>query len=465
MYLKARSAVWRLWLSTLGGLFLLGCAQTGRIYVSTPQINTRERLVARRLEESEWLKRQLTNSDTITTTFQGVEDFREFAGFYAQVRAAFDPSQGALSAGTLNNQLLAQETEQWQLKKLNLEAKNDYLRALSSTNTATATSSNTPGSTPPNTNPAPSAPGLPSPPSNSFSNPPALPSPTNIVETQAKAGLLDLLHDKMAYRTEVISAIKSVELDDSHDLAGMMLYDLNFSVTIVPGDNLERLAQVKISLQDQNEPGQLARRVPELRRFFSVWKDELQAEIIRDAAGLQHRFTNRQLNQNDQNFIRWFLVTELPVLRSQLEQEHELIKGLQQTSPSWTDFLKVAAQHRLFYLFTPAMVKGREEAPARGEELQKAAARVHSMLEAVEKLESAAASANSREVLALLTNESGSTVSLDPPGGRLVLETIPLAVWCKYHDTLGRFVIIEAPQTAFASTNVGPRLSGLKVTE
>jgi hypothetical protein len=139
MNLKARSAVWRLWLSTLGGLFLLGCAQTGRIYVSTPQINTRERLVARRLEESEWLKRQLTNSDTITTTFQGVEDFREFAGFYAQVRAAFDPSQGALSAGTQTNQRLAQETEQWQLKKLNLEAKNDYLRALSSTNTATAT--------------------------------------------------------------------------------------------------------------------------------------------------------------------------------------------------------------------------------------------------------------------------------------------------------------------------------------
>src|SRR6266404_6211521 len=95
----------------MAGFVLVGCVDTGRIYVSTPQVNTRERLVARRVEESEWLRRQLTNSDSITTTFQGVEDFREFSGFFAQVRASFDPSQGALSSGALNNQRLAQETE------------------------------------------------------------------------------------------------------------------------------------------------------------------------------------------------------------------------------------------------------------------------------------------------------------------------------------------------------------------
>jgi hypothetical protein len=65
----------------MAGFVLAGCVDTGRIYVSTPQVNTRERLVARRAVESESLRRQLTNSDSITTTFQGVEGFREFSGF------------------------------------------------------------------------------------------------------------------------------------------------------------------------------------------------------------------------------------------------------------------------------------------------------------------------------------------------------------------------------------------------
>ena len=80
---------------SIGLLFATSCSQTkGSLYVSHPQIHTRERLVDQRQREQQWIEKQLGETDKIQTTYQGLRDFREFVGFYNELAVSLNPAQG-----------------------------------------------------------------------------------------------------------------------------------------------------------------------------------------------------------------------------------------------------------------------------------------------------------------------------------------------------------------------------------
>src|ERR1041384_6745180 len=66
---------------------------TGVIYLSHPQVFTRERLINRRLEERQWLEDQLKRDADFR--LQGSIDTREFVGLAVAVKGNFDPLGGA----------------------------------------------------------------------------------------------------------------------------------------------------------------------------------------------------------------------------------------------------------------------------------------------------------------------------------------------------------------------------------
>lgn len=65
---------------------------------------------------------------------------------------------------------------------------------------------------------------------------------------KVEGGILDLLHDQLTYRNTVCASMRERQLDDRHDLFGATLYDLQFDLTLRPGKNDEKFAQVTVDL-------------------------------------------------------------------------------------------------------------------------------------------------------------------------------------------------------------------------
>lgn len=250
--LKAQKPnIGRQWFSilTIGLLFLTGCSHTmGTLYVSHPQIHTRERLVEQRQREQQWIEKQLGESDKIQTTYQGLRDFREFVGFYNELAVSFNPAQGKLDQLTNDTRASELNAQLWKQRTAELDAYRSYLAALkagapsSSGSTGTTTDTSKSGSgqdtgknqtSANSTNPPPST----SAPLGTEPSKVTLPNPAELVQTKAQAHPLDLFYDRLAYRNAVNAALKSNQLDDSHDFAGQMLYELTLSVSLTPGNN------------------------------------------------------------------------------------------------------------------------------------------------------------------------------------------------------------------------------------
>ena len=69
-----------LWL--LPGLLLSACHHGGSVYVSHPQVFSRERLIKERFEEQQWLASKLDDFDP---ALSGYQDVRSFEGFYGSL--------------------------------------------------------------------------------------------------------------------------------------------------------------------------------------------------------------------------------------------------------------------------------------------------------------------------------------------------------------------------------------------
>ncbi|HVM48787.1 MAG TPA: hypothetical protein VMU04_12220 [Candidatus Acidoferrum sp.] len=168
---------------------LIGCRTRttyGTVYVSHPQVFTRERLVAAREKELQFLNNSL--NAPVPFTLQGASDARELSAFQNSLGLTLSPTAGtsvaAASAPALSD-----------LSKLQ---------------------------------PA---------------SPESLALATNLSITS-----VDHFKDVMAYRDAVNAVIREKELDDTHDREGHTLYTLKFDTALIPGDNSTRAALVKIRI-------------------------------------------------------------------------------------------------------------------------------------------------------------------------------------------------------------------------
>lgn len=313
---------------SIGLLFATSCSQTkGSLYVSHPQIHTRERLVDQRQREQQWIEKQLGETDKIQTTYQGLRDFREFVGFYNELAVSLNPAQGKLDKLTNDTRASELNAQLWKQRTAELDAYRSYLAALKagapstsgSTSTTTDTSKTGAGQDAGKTPTAESTTSAPPSVSTPFGTEPGkltLPSPAELVQTKAQAHPLDLFYDRLAYRNAVNAALKSNQLDDSHDFAGEMLYELTLSVSLTPGNRSQQFAQVELELL----PETLKDRALSLPLLFDNWVDNLRANLIGDISELQHHVTARKLTEYEKKYLRWFVERFGPSLVSSMEE-------------------------------------------------------------------------------------------------------------------------------------------------
>jgi hypothetical protein len=166
-------------------------AQTrGQIYVDTPEVYTRERLVNDRFRQQAWLDSQLQRTDDL---LKG----GSFAGVEGQL-AWHETLISRVGAGTGQKK---QESKSEQ--KNGPDMPNHGMK------------------------------------SNRETSPPPP---------------IDEFRDALAYRDEIRAEMMRTQLDDTHDIEGNTLYRLNFDVTITPGDNTRASAKITIEVAEDMRP-------------------------------------------------------------------------------------------------------------------------------------------------------------------------------------------------------------------
>ncbi len=485
---------------------VLGCRGGGRIYVGHPQVHTRERLVRERFAEVQWLRKQLKTADKITTTFQGYRDFREFVGFYNELRLGIDPAQKRLYSIELENQRKMKEIEGLRLERVRREEAQKLVDSVAPKDSDVSKGVK-----------ARTLDVVVAPFGRARDELPELPDPAQFVKTEAKAGLLDLLHDKMAYRGAVNAEIRRTQLDDAHDQKGASLYELTLDLTVVPGKKSRRFAQVTLELVPPGGESQEG-RVNGLHGIFVKWQHSLQAAITSEIAGLQHRFVTSRLTQTDQEMLEWFFRSEMAALlldlEVRLERANEALKLGTKDKDTGTDtgkdtgkdtdrekkeqkekeekarreFDRMVVDHRLFFLIGPTTDKMQEDSwkvkpltflPKRtektAEEKKKAAGekkkteeeegRVASLAKAVTDLRNFRHRARKLNQKALLEAiEPGQASKGKTPTGamrRVITEGIAWAVWSKYEYQLARIVYVSPPEFANGLVTEGLKVEAI----
>ncbi|GAB4372725.1 MAG: hypothetical protein Kow00114_34300 [Kiloniellaceae bacterium] len=173
--------------------------KAGAIYVDSPEIYTRERLVNDRYQQDAWLRRRLELSDSLDFGIQGVRDIRAASQVIMQARFAgtADPLAAAKPALKPDQNAPAPQGQ--------------------STAAGDAAANQMPG------------------------------------PRQGAAGEnrspIDDFRDRVAYREEVRNAIIENQLDDRHDLDGNTLYRLKFDATLVPAHNNPHWAKIEVRIK------------------------------------------------------------------------------------------------------------------------------------------------------------------------------------------------------------------------
>ncbi|MBI5136861.1 MAG: hypothetical protein HZA24_05930 [Nitrospirae bacterium] len=335
-------------------LVLAGCTH-GTVLVGQPQVHTRDRLVAERHQEAEWLRSKITKEelDKVGTEIAGYHDLSAFTGIYANFTAQVDPAAGALKKLQSDTDRAKAEADYWAAKKSAKDAKDVFegnaqatppvATAPVSVETEKYTEHNT------YTTDKDGKPVLlsketsketvkPNPPATKENNTPdkedekdgdkptgtrfgkrddtaELPD-TSVTKSLAEPTALNKLHDQLAYLDTVNATLRQVELDDSHDLAGQQLYELTMGATVVPGNHSSGYAQLELSLHALKGGDE---RREQLVALFDRWREALQVALLEEVRGLQRRRMAGELSKADREFLTWFVNDHLLALRHELE--------------------------------------------------------------------------------------------------------------------------------------------------
>lgn len=436
------------WLLLLGGALFTsacsGCCTTpeteGSVYVGEPQVNTRERLINDRLKEQQWLAAQLDKTDDLQPTVQGYSDLRLVSSF--ALGASASVSGKAKTEGDAGN----------------------GSDGGSGTDTGGDANAKSDGQTP-------AKPGSP---------PPAKDLKPEPTATKAERTSIEAYHDKAAYRDAIRADLKRARLDDAHDLAGNMLYDLNLDIGLVPGDKSTRYAQVTLWLtSDWDDTGSFRW----LRPLFDQWREYLELSLAQETYKLQHRFDSRTLSEPDREFLAWFLEEYLPSARWELEQRSEAYEVLERglnaahmSYPNVHEFLRavgdgvgetpvLAPSVKDKHVWTLELhdeegvdrMKDRRDKPSGPRARPEPSANQNHFNKLVHKLEGAELKARTNSmhpnaVEEVLQWASGRDAPYNGNVHQAVRNLIPWAVWAKYYRDLRRIVDIWPPDVTDGQT-------------
>lgn len=180
------------WLALAG---IAGCATGGQIYVSRPQVFTRERLVEERYRDSEWVRGKLDTKEfeKVKPVNAGLHDFRTFSGITATISA--DLSPGGVGTPSGGSAPIPQQVKV----------------------------------------------------------PDELKSSAGTIAADAKLDAIQELEFQEAVRARINGMLRQSQLDDTHDLKGNTMYRLQFQVAAVPGYNTSDFGVIQLRLRGPHD--------------------------------------------------------------------------------------------------------------------------------------------------------------------------------------------------------------------
>ncbi|WP_372371082.1 hypothetical protein [Candidatus Uabimicrobium sp. HlEnr_7] len=313
-------------------LFLCGCQSHGSLYISHPQVFTRERLVNTRIRENQWLKDQLEKKPQ--STFQGLSEVRNFEGFFNRLNTTYKPLAGEVNDIQKKNQSqqlqrqneIARLQHQIQVKELQEQLNNK----------ASANPKPQSNLVPPISNTAPSKQ------QSEFKSSQTLPK-EQIAETKAQISSLDRLHDHMAYRDAVNAIIREKQLDDTHDLRGFTLYTLKFDLTLLPGKKSSRYAMATVQLSSSPPIS----KDQDFQELYGKWLNSLKDDINKEITILQRRLVTGHIEPGDLRHI----------IFDQQQKEDRIIIGLQQELTKQKTLSLNSEERKLYKRYVPPSAK------------------------------------------------------------------------------------------------------------
>lgn len=243
---------------------------TGDIYVDSPEVYTRERLVNDRLEQEAWLRSQLAKTDELEFGIQGLTDIRSFLGISAALGIEADPLEAALKKAQAEQSVkgIKQQEEidelNHRIKVLELLNKIKELSSEGTENTQNSTTDQQESKTNEESKGETKSEELKTADESDKSSEEKEPTidklydeltkllvePKSISTTGAKPSPIDLFRDRLAYREELRAELIENSLDDSHDLQGNTLYRLKFDTTIFPDYDTSAWAVIEVTIED-----------------------------------------------------------------------------------------------------------------------------------------------------------------------------------------------------------------------
>ena len=328
-----------------------GCtsiAPKGKIYVDSPEVFTRERLVNQRLQERKWLEGKFDMKD-YEKGFQGYRGYRGFTGLAAGARATYNPlvaqkitaKQIDLESKNIEREAQLKDIEH-RMKMLELQHEYETLKKqLESDEAPTADNVSDTGQDAGNggdggdTPPADTEPGNgedEQPPSETPSywamdapsksdNLATLPDLQNKAETRARPTGLESVRSQKAFRDGIHAMLRETDLDDAHDLYGKTIYTLKFDVTLHPGKCNDSTALVSLNLKDNPMPTDA-----DYEALYNRWREDLDRDIRKESLSLQVRFHDGLLTQQEKEDI---LNLAVALRRKGGDYKTDLIRALQ----------------------------------------------------------------------------------------------------------------------------------------
>lgn len=256
----------------------------GSIYVSSPRVSGRERLINDRRAQDEWLQEQLSKVDQQRFDINGLIDTRSLAITAARVQARVDPAydvyraqqatnanlvreQGASSLAAEQLRAAAIDRIKTKLDKGEIDAKeaaaqltslNINLGALTVPPTVSTPPSMTATTATTATTAGTAAANLSSPVVERIkSGDLAPPSPAEAVVANVSASPIDLFRDKLAFREEIRNEMQENALDDTHDIHRHTLYRMTFDATLIPDDDTSAWGIIEVEVIPPKEDSEL----------------------------------------------------------------------------------------------------------------------------------------------------------------------------------------------------------------
>lgn len=186
----------------------VACTQrTGKVHVTHPEVFRRERLVAQRVSDIQWLQDRY--EDDKSQGFEGYSDTRRNNQFTSETSINLQDAAGFLFPDSEPSEPADPAPAPVTTAEGGTE---DSTPSTGDDGTPTTTTGETtPAATPPPAQEFPSA---------------------VVVPTEAKSSPIDILKNRLAYRDAVSGAIRDRMLDDAHDADAMAMFDMSMQLNV-----------------------------------------------------------------------------------------------------------------------------------------------------------------------------------------------------------------------------------------